>query len=212
MRRLLLIFLKFPEPGRVKTRIAAESSPERAAEIYQEMAETVLSRIENSGHSDLRVLFDPPERRTEVRAWIEPLGTPIHEFRPQVDGDLGARLAAAFKDGFEDKYEQVAVIGTDSPEIESRHIENSWAALGDGNDAAFGPALDGGFYLLALKRPTPSLFDDIQWSQTDTLEQCLLRMRNLGLESTVLSALHDIDTLADWNRYLDEKNRSSASR
>ncbi|MEM9478463.1 MAG: TIGR04282 family arsenosugar biosynthesis glycosyltransferase [Verrucomicrobiota bacterium] len=206
MSRLLLIFLKFPVPGRVKTRLAAETGPEEAAQIYRKLVQSVFQSAGRSEGTSLRVDFDPPSKAAEIEEWIRGLGLTDCRFRAQAEGDLGDRLISAFTAGFDEGHDQIAVIGTDSPEISTQHISTAWQAMDDGADLVFGPALDGGFYLFAAScREHVAALEGIRWSQPDTLEQCMAKANARSWSVSLLEPLRDIDTLADWNAYLANK-------
>ena len=108
-----MVFLKFPEPGRVKTRLGAEIGDEEAGRIYRDLVRHVLGRIPE--RQRVRIVFDPAGKEVEVREWLagqmDQLGAV--DFRPQVEGDLGERMRAAFDEAFADGAERVVVVGTD---------------------------------------------------------------------------------------------------
>lgn len=194
MRRVILLFVKWPEPGRVKTRIAATAGAERAAEIYRELVTTVCASLPQE--TPVIVHFDPPERRAEIESWLAPKLPPISKFEPQVHGDLGARLRAAFASAFAAGWKHVAVIGSDCVEITPAIFAEAW----DAEDAAIGPTEDGGYYLLALRREQPAIFENIRWSTGDTLADTLARADAAGVKMLRLPVLSDVDTESDWVR------------
>ena len=157
MRRAVLIFVKYPEPGRVKTRLAATVGAERAAEIYRRLAAEVFARLPDD--AELIACFDPPERGEEIEHWLNGIagGRSLH-FLPQSAGDLGARLTRAFAETFALGFQQVAAIGTDCVEIDAAILTETWTALGT-HDLALGPSEDGGYYLIALAAPHPAIAD-----------------------------------------------------
>lgn len=198
MRCGVLLFVKYPEPGKVKTRLAATVGAERAAEIYRQLAEEVLRRLP----ADLEVLamFDPPERAAELAAWLRrPPGDAALEWIPQSPGDLGVRLRDAFAAGFARGFDALAAIGTDCVELGHVHFAAAWPALAQ-HDAVLGPAVDGGYYLLALRAPHPELFRDIAWSTDTVSRQTLDRAAEAGLSLHLLPELRDIDTEEDLRR------------
>ena len=196
MRRAVLLFVKYPQPGRVKTRIAQTAGAERAATIYRELVQRVLAPL--PADVPLLVVFDPPDLAVEIARWLEessairPAG-----YLPQSHGDLGQRLEHAFAIAFGLGYEQLAVIGSDCVEITPAHFDETWQALA-GHDVVAGPSHDGGYYLLALRRPLPTLFRGIAWSTPQVLVQTLQIANELGLKVFQLARLHDIDTEEDW--------------
>lgn len=194
MHRVILLFVKWPEPGRVKTRIAATAGAERAAEIYRELVARVCARLPRA--TAVIVHFDPPERRAEIEAWLAPKLPASSTFEPQARGDLGVRLRGAFASAFAAGWEQAAVIGSDCVEITPAIFDEAW----DAEDAAIGPTEDGGYYLLALRRELPALFENIRWSTGDTLADTLGRAAAAGVRMHRLPVLNDVDTESDWLR------------
>jgi hypothetical protein len=198
VRTAILLFVKFPEPGKVKTRLAATFGMEEAAAIYSQLVERVLHALPKE--EQLLVMFDPPERATEIKRWIGQLCTDrAIEFIAQTDGDLGARLADAFTNAFSRGFDCVAAIGSDCPELSAADFAETWSALA-AHDCVLGPTLDGGYYLVALKRPEPSLFAEMAWSTPAVFEQTVARLRARGLSAHRLRTLHDVDNAEDWRR------------
>ena len=94
-------------------------------------------------------------------------------------------------------HDRAAVIGSDCIDIETNFFETAWCAL-EGHDCVIGPAMDGGYYLLALRRPCPGMFEKITWSSDSTLLETLQRARELGLNVFLLPLKSDVDTERDW--------------
>lgn len=199
---ILMIFVKAPRPGEVKTRLARDVGAVRAAAIYRTMGRRIVDRLRGGPYRTI-VHFSPPDALEEIQAW---LGEEDLEFRSQVGGSLGARMAAAFDVGLREA-DQVCVVGTDSPDLTAATVRRAMehlAAAGEvagGDDrgavAVVGPALDGGYYLLGLDRPTPSLFRDIPWGTAVVLGRTLRRAHELGIPVHTLEPLADVDQLAD---------------
>lgn len=198
MHPCVLFFVKHPAPGKVKTRLAASVGPERAAAIYRTLAETVLRRL--PADATVLVMSDPPERLAEIEAWLHGV-SPGRKLRflPQAAGDLGVRLERAFAAAFAEGFTMAAAVGSDCVEITPVHFSEAWAALAT-HDVVVGPAVDGGYYLLALRAPQPVLFRDIAWSTDAVCRQTLQRAAAAGLRVHILPALHDVDTEADLLR------------
>lgn len=194
-RRILLIFAKAPVPGRVKTRLAEELGEHGAAEYYRVLGGGVLDRLRGGDYRAV-IYHDPPDAASAMHAWLG--AEDGIEFLPQPGGGLGERLDGAFAWGF-GRGELVCVVGTDIPELGRAEVEGAFARLEDpeGPDAVFGPALDGGYYLLALRRPAPSLFGLRAWSTGSVLEESLSRAEELGLRVDLLRPLADIDRPED---------------
>ncbi len=198
---LIIVFLKEPQPGRVKTRIGNELGHGVAAALYRQLATEVLGIVAQSPSSRVRICYDSVSGEGAIREWVEGLwpeaAVPV-DFRPQGDGDLGIRLSRAFHEGFQEGFQHVAVVGTDCVELTPGDFKACWEALED-RDAVFGPSADGGYYLLGLKRFDARLFD-VPWSQPDTLERSLERAAEAGFSTARLRECGDIDTVEDWNR------------
>jgi mannose-6-phosphate isomerase len=196
-RRRVLVFAKWPETGRVKTRLAATIGNEPATAAYRRLAETVVAKL--PADVAATILCEPPHRLTEMSLWLRTFRSHPMEFEPQHTGDLGSRLATAFTAAFHHGDDAVAAIGTDCVEIDSSIWEETWAALGE-HDLVIGPAPDGGYYLIALRAPAPGLFERIPWSSEATLRATLDRARQLGLRVHLLPERADVDAEKDWSR------------
>ena len=188
------MFAKAPVPGRVKTRLAEELGAIRAAEVYRQIGRRVVTQL-SGGAYRMVIYFDPPGSEPEINAW---LGDLEHERLQQPAGDLGSRLTQGFRWGFAEG-RSVCVVGTDIPGLDRQPVEDAFAILSSpgGPDLVVGPALDGGYYLLGLRRPAPELFRDIPWSTGDVLEATMARAKRLGLTVHSLSALADVDRPED---------------
>jgi len=192
---MILLFLKFPEPGRVKTRLATVLGPVAAADLYRKMVAVVVAAL--PPNDTVTIMFDPPEAEGAMRDWMQPLRFSF-QYAPQCDGDLGARLADGFQRAFAGGAKRVAAIGGDCIDLTEALFEATWRAL-DTSDAVIGPASDGGYYLIASNRPLP-LFHSIPWSSPNVLSKTLELARKSGLRVHFLPTLDDIDTADDWQR------------
>jgi rSAM/selenodomain-associated transferase 1 len=191
----LIVFVKRPRPGEVKTRLARDIGAPDAAWLYQAMAEHVLRETAAPPEAYERlVLFAPPEAEADIARWL-----PAEARAPQAAGDLGRRMADAFASAFADGARRVVLIGTDAPGLDRDLVEQAFAALHD-HDVAMGPACDGGYYLIGLAAPHAGLFEGIAWSTATVCAATLERARALGLRHRLLPELRDVDTLADVRR------------
>jgi rSAM/selenodomain-associated transferase 1 len=192
---VLLVFLKYPEPGRVKTRLAAEFGAEAAARLYRDWVGGVLRAVQ-SARPAMHVVgyFDgaPAERFAE---WA-PLAD---EWLAQPAGELGERLSAGFAWGHE-RGGPVLAIGTDCLDLHTFHLRMAIEYLRTA-DVVFGPASDGGYYLVGTRRHVPGFFDGVRWSSRHTLADHRAHCRDLGLSVALLPELADIDTAADLLAY-----------
>jgi rSAM/selenodomain-associated transferase 1 len=190
--RALMVFVKYPEPGNVKTRLEPLVGAEGASILYRVLAEAVLqATVPLVGDYETLVFYAPAEAGPAMRAWL-----PGVRLLPQTGDDLGGRMSAAFARAFERGAKRVAIIGTDSPTVTRTTVVAALDAL-DHADVVLGPTEDGGYYLLALTAPRPELFRDISWSTSTVLDVTEARARSEGLSVHLLPTLRDIDTPED---------------
>lgn len=196
------VFLKYPELGAVKTRLAADIGDAEAVRVYRWLVARTMAALPWD-RADVAVHFSPPETGNQVEKWLSPFvpaGRTV-QFVPQVDGDLGQRMAAAVIGATAAGHQTVTLVGTDCPELEVGHFERAWQSL-KSHDAVFGAAEDGGYYLLALNAYWPYLFERIPWSTGETLGESLKAAEQGNLSTSLLEPLRDVDTIADLPRYI----------
>lgn len=194
------IFLKFPEPGRVKTRIAQTTGAERAAKIYDQMVNHVLDHAIVPLARDRfkpTLFFDPFRAESDYSAWQASRRWP---WIAQEGVDLGARMLSAMRRLLIENGAAI-LIGTDCVELKTVHLERAVEGLDAGSDVAIGPAEDGGYYLIGSRRPFPTLFESMTWSTDTVMEETLRRAERARLRVMQLPALGDIDTAADLDRH-----------
>ena len=191
----LIVFVKAPRAGFVKTRLAAALGPHGALAAYRALVERVLGEL--SPLRDVELRFAPDDATAEISAWLRP----DWGAAPQGDGDLGARMHRAFAQAFASCATRVVLIGSDCPHVNTGDIAAAAAALTE-YDVVLGPAEDGGYWLVALRAPAPGLFEQIAWSTERVLAQTRARAPSLGLRVHLLRTLPDVDTVEDWQRYL----------
>jgi rSAM/selenodomain-associated transferase 1 len=204
MKHIIAVFFKYPIPGTVKTRLAADLGDAAAVAAYEQLASRTLGHLPYD-LAEVWVSYAPAHLETEVRAWIQqrvPENRPIR-FVPQPNGDLGARLWSVVQDALEvEKASSITLVGTDCPYLQTEHFEEAWRLLDAGTDVVFGPAADGGYYLQSLRQARGELFTAIPWSQPSTLQACESRCTSMGLTHRRLEVLEDIDDLGAWQRWL----------
>ncbi|HKC11746.1 MAG TPA: TIGR04282 family arsenosugar biosynthesis glycosyltransferase [Vicinamibacteria bacterium] len=196
---VLLVFLKAPRPGAVKTRLAAALGKEAAAELYRVLAEAEVRRTAPRREEyERRFCFTPPGARAAMKAWF-----PGEVFVPQEGADLGARMARAFDQAFREGARRVAIIGGDVPAVSRETVREAFRSL-QSHDVVLGPARDGGYYLLALNHPCPALFSGMAWGTATVLAATVKKAGRRGMAVRQLGPLTDIDTLEDlrteWRR------------
>jgi uncharacterized protein len=190
----LIVFVKAPRAGEVKTRLAQSIGAEQACAAYREMVETVLRRIETIKGVEVR--FTPDDASAEVTPWVRG----DWKVAAQGAGDLGERLERAINDAFSAGAKQVAVIGSDCVELNAPDIRACFREL-ETHDVVVGPATDGGYWIIGLKAARPELFQGIAWSTDQVLAQTLSRAKESGLRIQLFRILPDIDTVEDWERF-----------
>ena len=194
----LIIFLKAPRLGEVKTRLAVGLGPTGALHAYERLVETLLENLVTLEPVELR--FTPDDAADEVGRWLRSGWTS----RAQGYGDLGKRLCRAFREAFESDASRVVVIGSDCPDVTPGDIEATWAALAT-HDVVLGPAADGGYWLVGLRAPQKHIFETISWSTSSVLAETLERCKRGGLNVHRLRELRDVDTPEDWGRFLQTR-------
>jgi rSAM/selenodomain-associated transferase 1 len=209
-RRALIIFARLPEPGKVKTRLVPPLTAEDACELYRCMLLDILGKTEGLAGVERLIFYEEgPGAEVFFR------GAVGGEAFPQRGGDLGERMAAAFAAAFARGFDTVAIIGTDSPDLPLSSIGSAYRHLEEGQtDVVFGPAEDGGYYLLAMKSLHPELFRGIAWSSGDVLATSLEKAAAAGRRVVLLPRWYDVDTKSDLLRpeLLDESNGAPLTR
>jgi rSAM/selenodomain-associated transferase 1 len=195
-RPTLLVFVKYPEPGRVKTRLAQTTGPERAATLYRQWISTVLDQFQAIRPATRLVGYFDGAGHDAFRHWH----ALADEWWPQPAGDLGARLSAGLAAALDSGGPALAV-GTDCLEITPDLVAQAFAALSH-KDVVFGPTADGGYYLVGTAKTRPELFRSVRWSSPFTLGDHLRCCRREGWSVALLPRVHDVDTWDDWQAYL----------
>ena len=188
----LIIFIKNPELGKVKTRLAKTVGDEKALIIYKAlMAHT---RDIALAVSTDRLLFYSQEIHPNDQ-W----STTNFKKHLQATGDLGTKMKTAFQQAFQD-HQKVVIIGSDCASLTPTIVKVAFQQL-DKHDFVIGPALDGGYYLLGMNQYMPSVFDGIAWSTDSVLADTKQRIKDLKKDYVLLPALSDIDYEEDWIKY-----------
>lgn len=193
----LIVLLKAPRPGLAKTRLAAALDDHAAAAIYRVLIDRTLAALDAFPQVELR--FTPDGAEPEIQPYLRN----GWKMRPQGDGDLGVRLRRASDAAFAEGATRVVLIGTDCPALTGADVRDAFDALTE-LDVVLGPAEDGGYWLLGLRRPAPELFRDIPWSTPEALAATEAHARAAGLSVGLLRRLADVDSLEDWRRWLRE--------
>lgn len=190
------MFVKFPQAGKVKTRLGKEIGMEKAANFYRSFVEK-LAREHSYEDYELVVYFTGGSVK-EFADWID--GAVLLEQPP---GDLGTKLRFVYETLIQ-AYESIIVIGSDVPDLTRKDVHMAFEALHD-NDVVIGPATDGGYYLLGMK-DYYDLFSDISWSTDVVFEQTMKHVKKYNLLCEILDERNDIDTKDDLDTYLNNSN------
>jgi rSAM/selenodomain-associated transferase 1 len=183
MSAAIIVMAKAPVAGRSKTRLCPPCTAEQAAALALAALEDTLAAAAACRAARRVVALDG-----EPGAWL----SPAFDIVPQRGSGLAARLSSAF----EDVGGPGLVIGMDTPQVTAELLDMGLEAL-DERDAAFGPASDGGYWALGLRRPDPRVFDGVPMSDARTGAVQRARLASLGLSVASLPALRDVDTIED---------------
>jgi uncharacterized protein len=198
----LIIFTRYPEAGKSKTRLIPALGADGAALLHQQMAEYTVEQancLQQILAVDIEVWFVGGDLDL-MTAW---LGNDL-VVQQQPTGDLGDRMCAAMKSAFSKGYQAVVIVGTDCPDLDASLLAQSFRAL-QHHQLAIGPAIDGGYYLIGLQSLVPELFVGIHWSTATVLQETLEIADQLDLKPLLLPCLPDIDVPQDLD-YLAGKN------
>jgi rSAM/selenodomain-associated transferase 1 len=185
------LFAKAPTPGEVKTRLARTIGDDAACRLYRALGRRTARVLAKSG-VEARVFFTPPDAAREVADWLGG-DIPLH---PQRGETLGERMANAAAELSTLGAERIVIVGCDGPELTAPSVREAVAALDDA-DLAFIPTYDGGYILVALRRPAPGLFEDMAYGHDRVMAETLERASALGLTVVALPVQRDLDTVED---------------
>lgn len=193
MKNLVIMFVKEPKEGLVKTRLAKNTSTKFALDFYTYCIEDLLHMLQSFSLA----LYAYPKVDFFKHAHIY----------LQKGEHLGQKMFYAFKEQFDLGYDKVVLIGSDTPQLPSKYIKQSFKAL-DSCDIVLGPSEDGGYYLIALKQTSlkSELFENISWSTPIVLEQTLQKVNTNKVY--LLPILNDIDTLDDLQNVCTQYHKS----
>ena len=194
MKEKLIVFTRYPEPGKTKTRLIPVLGIEGAAQLHRQLALGAIAQakqLQNTRQLSVEVYFTGGSQQL-MQTW---LGTDL-VYEIQGTGDLGAKMAIAFQMSFNSSVEKVVIIGTDCPDLNSQVMALAFDKL-DNHNLVLGPALDGGYYLIGLRQFIPELFRSINWGTAEVLAQTVAIAQNLNLAVAYLPPLADIDRPED---------------
>ena len=186
-KNLLIIFTRNPVLGKVKTRLAKTVGDKTALDIYTFLLKKT-KEITLDSPCDKVVYYSEKIIKNDI--WN------CNSFKKEVQSgeDLGAKMKNSFYDAFENNYRKVVLIGSDIYDLESYHINEAFKKL-DTNDVVIGPALDGGYYLIGLKKIHPKIFDNKKWGSSTVRKDTLKNLEKVDVH--LLPVLNDVDVIED---------------
>ena len=190
-KKRLIIFVKNPIEGEVKTRLASSLGDEKALEVYQQLLKITAGVAEDVN----------AEKLVSYSKYVEEsddFDETIFDKSVQKKGNLGEKMKHAFRDGFDEGFNRIVLIGSDCPEITQSLIDEAFIELSEA-DSVIGPSDDGGYYLIGLSRFMPEIFDDVEWSTSSVFSSTITTLDDLEATYHVLKKLNDIDTESDLN-------------
>ncbi len=204
----LVIFVKYPEQGKVKSRLVLGDNDGHVADLYHCFIEDLLERVSSSDYRFL-IAFDPPEKEKD---FIERFGKDF-SYMPQTGADLGKRMHNAFTSCFAEGFRSVVLIGSDSPDLLREIIEEAFESL-KSYKAVIGPAYDGGYYLIGFSKESFSevFFENMAWSTNSVYAETIRRFDQERISFGVLPRWRDIDTVNDLKAMLKDCEHSDFSR
>ncbi len=191
--RCVIMFVKFPQKGKVKSRLAASLGDERALELYRCFVTDLLEMIGKSGYP-LVLSFYPPEAEREMRGWLGD----GYSYLAQQGSNIGERMRNAFETVFSRGYRSVLLMGSDSPDLTTEILDEAFSSLEE-HHAVIGPAFDGGYYLIGFTREAfiPEVFRGISWSTEEVFRQTMNVFTATGRITHIMPPWRDIDTIND---------------
>ncbi|MGI2335041.1 MAG: TIGR04283 family arsenosugar biosynthesis glycosyltransferase [Dehalogenimonas sp.] len=190
----LLMMVRYPEPGKVKTRLAAGLSQDRAADFYRQCAEQLFAAADQlPGHIEKVAYISDANDISRVVEWTGGK----YKIKTQPSSSLGSRLEDGFATEFRNGATAVIITASDVPDIDTDILETAFRALKK-YDLVIGPSPDGGYYLIGLNKPAQRLFRNMPWSSGKVLKNTLKIAGKLGYAIHTLPTLRDIDTAEDW--------------
>ena len=192
----LIVFTRCPEPGRCKTRLIPALGTDGAVAIHKALVRRTMSWVRDAIDEGLvvevRYAGDDVE---SLRLLCDDTADRI-KFRAQHGDDLGQRLAEASATAFEEQVSKVVIVGTDCPQL-TLHLATKAVSLLGRTDIVLGPAEDGGYYLIAIRKPCHQLFTGIVWGGSSVLSDTICRAAALQMSVVLLPVLADVDRVED---------------
>lgn len=211
-RERLCLFTRYPQPGTTKTRLIPMLGKRGAADLQRRMTTHTLEQVRYlvvRRGVDVEIRYEGGDQK-RMRQW---LGTDL-AFTTQGTGDIGRRMAHAFETALADDIDAAVIIGSDIPGITTGILVQAFSRL-EQKDLVFGPATDGGYYLIGIRmfcveKAIPGLFRNIEWGTAAVLSKTLRVADDLELTYSLLESLGDVDRPADigyWEKVIEDRAR-----
>lgn len=195
----LLVFTRAPVPGQTKTRLIPLLGAQGAAEFHQSVLQSTLAEVNTSDFGTVEIWCTTEKDHPFLKQCGLDYSCAI---KIQQGNDLGERMHHATETALAGNA-FVVIIGSDCPAITTEILNQSYQHLSNGKDAVLGPAKDGGYYLIGLKKPNSLIFQDITWGEANVAERTRQNFASLKLDYVELEELDDIDTPEDYQRFIN---------
>jgi uncharacterized protein len=206
-KKCVVLFIKSPEKGLVKSRLAKDINEDTALALYKHFVLDLLKTLE-TGMYPLKICFYPPDAFEKVSAW---LGVK-YSYIPQHGEDLGERMKNAFLEMFSQGFTRVLLLGSDIPDL-TRSIIDKAFELGH-YDAVIGPSFDGGYYLIGLKRNkfSPAIFENMSWGTDRVFRETMVLFRKKRYTVHILPEKRDIDRIEDLHAFAKDNSNTDFAK
>src|SRR5712664_3204663 len=192
----VIVLARAPQPGKAKTRLIPALGKAGAAALHRRLVLHCLRAAADARIGPVELWCTPDTSDPFFRECQRSLGVSLYA---QGGGDLGARMQRAFESALA-RASRAILVGSDIPALSAQYLRDADQALGRGDDAAIGPAEDGGYVLIGLSRCDPELFRDIPWGGPEVLAETRRRLATLSWRSSELPVLWDVDRPGDLER------------
>ncbi len=197
-KKAIIVFAKYPEMAKVKTRLARSTGDEFAFQFYKLCCSYIFSEINKIVSEDLQcyLFYSGSKHLKKIKEWV---GYDF-EYELQFGNDLGVKMHNAFDYVFSKGIERCVIIGTDIPDINNSILQEAFEHLKE-NDYVISPSADGGYNYLGMKRLNQQLFENVKWSTNEVFPKTIKRIKKTTDKFIIADELIDIDTeeeLQDW--------------
>ena len=208
LHKSILFFVRYPEKGRVKTRLETHLDQDKILSLYRCFVEDILSTLHRMEYP-VSVCYWPPERVVDMQAW---LGSSL-AYCPQKGEDIGQRMQNAFTNAFANGVDHAILLGSDFPDLDPVILDQAFDALSQ-NDVTLGPAVDGGYYLIGFNCHTflKDIFTGIPWGTEQVLGETLKKIEHAGMKVHLLPEWQDIDTFEDLGLFYRRAHENGLDR